>query len=120
MNKTTFIIIFVFFVIIVGLILLKAFSKKSKCEKSDTPFQCIKKLGDANKKGIFIAANAGFPDMFDYPNSNAGSYRFYSANRADGASVLIKESNPIIKGNYDQENITWNNGTKVSIEEVFA
>lgn len=118
MSKTVWIIIFVFIVIVIAMVLWKAFSKKSVCEDSDLPFQCIQKL--AKGKGKFTAANAGYPDMFDYPNSGNGSYRFYSANRQDGASVFVLGSNPVVKGNFDKEYITWNNGTKIEIEKVFA
>lgn len=112
----------IFFVIIillvVGLVIKnwswisKSFGGK-KCKEDDTPFECIKKKG--GKTGVFTQANPGYPDMFDYPNSDKGSYRFY----ADG-KVIILYSSPQIKGTYNKEKVIWADGTQKSIEEIFS
>lgn len=111
-------IFFVIIILVVVGILIKnwgwissSFSSK-KCKESDTPFECVKRQG--GKKGIFIEANPGFSDMYDYPDSQSGSYRFYA-----NGKVIILSSSPLISGQYNKERITWNDGNSELIADVF-
>ena len=85
----------------------------SKCKESDTPFECVRKKG--GKTGEFIAANPGFPDMYDYPNSGKDSYRFYS----DGKFIILFSSTQI-KGTYNKEKVIFNDGTQKMIADIFS
>ena len=120
MNKK--VIGWIFFVIIIlvvtGLVIknwswIKDTFGGKKCKESDTPFECIMKKG--GKKGTYTEANPGFPNMYDFPDSSAGSYRFYSDRK-----FIILYSTPQIKGTYDKEKIIFNDGTQETIESIFS
>lgn len=117
MSRTTWIIIFSFIVVVVILLVVKAFSKTKGCQKGETPFQCVQRRAKENGlgKGQFIKANPGFPDMFDYPYFNEGTYRFYS----DGKVIVLSQPQ-FGKGIYDKESINWENGTTKTLDSIFA
>lgn len=81
---------------------------EKKCKPEDTPFECVKKLGATPTS----AESAG--DRYDYPNSAAGSYGFYSNNR----SVIIGSA-PAKKGTYDKEKIKWDDGSVTYLSDIF-
>lgn len=120
MNQKVFNWIFftIIILVVVGIVIKNwglisgSFSSK-KCKEDDTPFQCVKKKG--GKQGTFTQANPGYPDMYDFPDSEKGSYRFYS----DGKFVILYSS-PQIKGTYNKEKIIFNDGTQKLISDIFT
>lgn len=105
-----YLIIGVVLLIIIGLTIknwdkIKGLFGKGGIKECDglAPFECIKKLG-AEKT---ISATAG--DRYDYKN-----YGFYSNNR-----VGFIGSSPAKKGNYDTKQIIWDDGSKITLKQIF-
>lgn len=86
---------------------------EKKCEKL-TAFECIKLRAKKSNTAVFTEGNVGYADMLDYPDSEDGSYRFYS----DG-KVIILYSSPQVKGTYNKTRIKWESGAEKELTEVF-
>lgn len=84
-----------------------------KCEKL-TAFECVRLKAKKTKSAVFTEGNVGFADMLDYPDSEAGSYRFYS----DG-KVIVLFSSPQVKGTYNKTRIKWESGAEKPFTEIF-
>ena len=76
--------------------------KNKKCSESDTPLECIKKMG-----AVAFTTPTG-QEGFVY-----GDYQFYANGRS--FNNLTK-----LKGSYDKEKITWDNGDTTTLKEVFS
>lgn len=76
--------------------------------KGLSDIECVKKNGAKET----TSTNAG--DRYDYPNTQVGSYGFYSNGR-----VVLIGSSPDKKGAYDKKEIIWDDGSRTQMKEIF-
>lgn len=103
--KTGSVILLVLIILGIAVIIYGILNKKT-CQESDSNFECVKKMG-ATKS---ISPTAG--DRYDFPQGANAEYGFYSNNRA--ARFSDKK-----KGSYDKVKITFDDGSTITLQEIF-